>query len=210
LEEIILSFNEISLNSGIEISKLLAKKMKCLQLLDLNGNKFGEEGKLEILSILKPIEQAVTSLSEDEGSDEEEEEESDGLAEEDSGDEEAENSEVVVDGEEDYDEVDDYEDYEDEEEYSEEDIEENKFGSADIAPHSNLFKPFNKNNIQTNLGQLNLNDNKNKVNLFSAMVANSFLKTNSIPLFDAFVAQPNLQNLRAIDEASFKNLIEVF
>jgi hypothetical protein len=203
--------------------------MTCLQLLDLNGNKFGVDGKLEILKILEPFGEAISSLSEDEGSDEEEEAESEDQGEEDSGDEEAENSEVVVDdadGQEDYDEVEDYEEYDDEDEdydeeedgqeYDEEEEgedqqNENKFGSANLfqqQQQSNLFKPFN-NQIQMNLGQMNLND-KQKPNLFSAMVANSYLKTNTISTFDNFINNANLENLKLInDENTLKNIKEV-
>ncbi len=116
------------MESGIEVAKMISGKMRKLELLDLNGNKFGEDGKLEVLGILEPIKSAVGTMSEDEGEDDEEEEESD-AGQEDSGDEE----EDVVDEEdydnlEDYDEYDEEEDYEDEgEEYDDEEEENGKF-----------------------------------------------------------------------------------
>ena len=61
IQEVILSFNEISLGSGIEIAGVLAKKTT-LKLLDLNGNKFGEDGKLEVLKILEPIQSALSTM----------------------------------------------------------------------------------------------------------------------------------------------------
>lgn len=94
--------------------------MNCLQLFDLNGNKFGEEGVLEIQNILTNIGPALLTLSEDEGEDDEEEDQSIAGEEEDSGDEE-ENSEVIVDDEEDYDELEDYEEYDEDEDYEDED-----------------------------------------------------------------------------------------
>lgn len=205
IKEIVLSFNEISLDNGLEIARLIADKMRMLNLLDLNGNKFGEEGKLDIMKILEPVGQAVSTLSEDEGEDDEEEE-SDG-GEEDSGDEEEEDSEVVVDGEEDYDDLEDYEDYDEEdddydeecdEEYEEGEEEEEKHG-INIVQQSNLFKPFNNNNTQPN----------NKSNLFTTMVTNRYLKTNSIPAFDNFIAVPDEKNLRALDESRLKSVAQL-
>lgn len=197
IKEIILSFNEISLENGLEISKLFAAKMKKLELLDLNGNKFGEDGKLDIMEILKPVGEAMSTLSEDEGEDDEEEEES-GAEEEDSGDEE-ETSEVVVDGEEEYDDLEDYEDEydEDEEEYDEEgDYEEGESTEeVQIQPaQSSLFKPFTTNTQPT------------KPNLFTSMITNSYLKTNSVEQFDTFIGKPILDNLRLLDEATLKSV----
>lgn len=62
LKEAILSFNEITLNDGLEISELLLNNKQTLTLLDLNGNKFGEEGKLEITQCLEPLGHALASL----------------------------------------------------------------------------------------------------------------------------------------------------
>ena len=62
LKEAILSFNDITLNDGLEISELLLNNKQTLTLLDLNGNKFGEEGKLEITQCLEPIGHALASL----------------------------------------------------------------------------------------------------------------------------------------------------
>lgn len=61
LKEVILSFNEISLDSGIEIAKILANK-STLKLIDLNGNKFGEDGKLDLIKILEPVQTALSTL----------------------------------------------------------------------------------------------------------------------------------------------------
>merc|ERR1712127_1066250 len=195
IKEIILSYNEISLENGIEISILLAQKMKKLELLDLNGNKFGEDGILEILKILEPIgEQAISTLSDDEGTG----------GEEDSGDEEEDNSEVVVDGEEDYDDLEDYDEYDDEEEYDEDEYDEEEEDEGENAApkveQSNLFKPFN--NLNANGFKLSPGKpfGSNKSNLFTSMVTNSFLKTNSVPTFDKFIASPDLSNLRLLDE----------
>ncbi len=93
LKEIILSFNEINLNAGLEIAKLFASKSNTLKILDLNGNKFGEEGKLEMVKLLEPVGSALCSLSEDEGSDEEEGEQDEDAFDE---DEEEEDVEVVT------------------------------------------------------------------------------------------------------------------
>jgi Ran GTPase-activating protein 1 len=62
IKECILSFNEISLQAGLEIAKLMLKCKNTLQLLDLNGNKFGEEGKLEMKSILEPVANTLGSF----------------------------------------------------------------------------------------------------------------------------------------------------
>ncbi len=56
-----MSFNEIAFDQGLEIAKVLSKK-NTLQLLDLNGNKFGEEGKLDIIKQLEPIQSALCTL----------------------------------------------------------------------------------------------------------------------------------------------------
>ena len=167
------------------------------------------EGSLEISKILEPIGKSMSSLSEDEGSDDEEEVESEGLADEESS-EEAENSEVVVDGE-DYDEVDDYEEYEDEEEdgeeYEDEEEDEETYGRVDLVqpPAVGLFKPFSG----TPLNAAPLQAAPNKINLFSSLVANSYLKTNSIPVFDSYITSPTLGNLRALDEATLKLVSQV-
>ncbi len=56
-----MSFNEIDFSAGLEIAELFAK-LSTLKLLDLNGNKFGEEGKQEIRSVLAPIGNSLGSL----------------------------------------------------------------------------------------------------------------------------------------------------
>lgn len=61
IQEIILSFNEVSLDSGIEIANVLSKK-STLKLLDLNGNKFGEDGKLDLIKILQPVQSALSTM----------------------------------------------------------------------------------------------------------------------------------------------------
>lgn len=214
IKEIILSFNEISLDAGLQIAQLIAKGMNNLQLLDLNGNKFGDDGRSDVLDILKGLGEAVSTMSEDEGEDDEDEEESD-AGEPDSGDSE-DNSEVVVDGEEDYDEMEDYEEYdedeeedeeageeEEEEEYEEDEEEEEDYGSSNIAPRSTLFKPFN--NIASNNFQLKpshpIVPHAEKSNLFTSMVINRYLKTNSVPAFDNFVNTPDMNNLKSLDDS---------
>ena len=62
LKEVILSFNEVNLNAGIDIAKILVNKKDTLKLLDLNGNKFGEDGKLEIQNVLAPIGSSLATL----------------------------------------------------------------------------------------------------------------------------------------------------
>jgi Ran GTPase-activating protein 1 len=62
LKEVILSFNEISLQAGIEIAQSFLKNKDTLKMLDLNGNKFGEEGKLEIKQILQPLDSVLCTL----------------------------------------------------------------------------------------------------------------------------------------------------
>lgn len=62
LKEAILSFNEINLNAGLEIGKLLLANKQTLKLLDLNGNSFGEEGKMEIQQCLEPLKDYLASL----------------------------------------------------------------------------------------------------------------------------------------------------
>lgn len=196
IKEIIMSFNEISLDNGLEIARLFADKMKKLELLDLNGNKFGEDGVMDVLRILEPIGEAVSTLSEDEGEDDEEEEESEAGDEEDSGDEEEVN-------EDEYDDLEDYEEYdddeyddegqEDEEEYDQEEECDEKYGSSNIMQQQTLFKPFNNNNGA---------QATNKPNLFSAMVVNRALKTNSVPAFDNFVNSPDMNTLKQLDSQS--------
>ena len=61
LKEIILSFNEIAFEKGLEIAKVLSRK-NTLKLLDLNGNKFGEEGKLDIIKQLEPVQSAMCTM----------------------------------------------------------------------------------------------------------------------------------------------------
>lgn len=207
IKEIILSFNEISLDNGIEIAKLVSKKMNNLQLFDLNGNKFGEEGILEIQNILKNIGPALLTLSEDEGTDDEDEDQSDVGEEEDSGDEE-ENSEVIVDGEEDYDELEDYEEYDDDEDYEDdedEEYEEEDYGSSDIVQpvQPSLFTPFNNNTIKP------AHAINTKPNPFTAIASNKYLKTNTVITFDNFINSQNLENLKQIDEKILKSVSEL-
>lgn len=202
IKEIIMSFNEISLENGLEIARLFAAKMHKLQLLDLNGNKFGEDGVLDVLKILEPVGEAVSTMSEDEGEDDEDEDESEAGDEEDSGDEEEVN-------EDEYDDLEDYEEYDDdeydeegeedeeEEEYDEENENEEKYGSSNIIQQSTLFKPFNNNAPQPN-----------KPNLFSAMVANRALKTG-VAAFDNFVNSPDLNTLKQLDTQSLNSVTQL-
>ncbi len=107
IKEVILSFNEITLNAGLELAKLLAANSSTLTLLDLNGNKFGVDGKIEIAKLLEPVGAALCTLSEDEGSDEEEDAVDEDAFDENEDDEEAgEIVEVVATNEDDdYDQV---------------------------------------------------------------------------------------------------------
>lgn len=64
---------------------------------------------------------------------------------------------------------------------------------------------------QLNLSKLNLNNSKsNGSNLFTSMISNSYLKTNSIPAFDNFVTIPTLENFKKIDQESFKKITQVY
>jgi hypothetical protein len=192
----------------------MLKKNETLKLLDLNGNKFGEDGKLEILDILKPMETALGTLSEDEGSDEEdqevdEDEQESEEEEEEEDEEEEDNSEVLIDEEyddEDYDQVEDenedYEngDYNDEGEKNDSKLHQ-KFGNINIAQEQSprIFK--------LNAPQFNPSQTA-QPNLFSNLVKNSQLMT-SISAIDAFILNPNHNTLKGIDEQSLNNLIEV-
>ena len=61
-QEVILSFNEISLTSGIEIAHILSRMKGTLTLVDLNGNKFGVDGTLEIKEILQPLKNYLSTM----------------------------------------------------------------------------------------------------------------------------------------------------
>lgn len=206
IKEVILSFNEINLSTGLEISELLNKRAeKTISLLDLNGNRFGEDGKLEIKQLLEVYKDSLASMSEDEGSEEEEDEENEeGDEEEESEEEEEEddeeNSEVVVDDEEDYDQVEneDYEGYEEEEEKVEE-----KFGNFNIVQQEqpkSLFSQFKPAATLASSGP--------QLNLFSNMVKNNQLLT-SIKPFDAFILNSNIENLKLIDQNSLNSVTQV-
>ncbi|XP_019856319.1 PREDICTED: ran GTPase-activating protein 1-like [Amphimedon queenslandica] len=89
LRELWLSYNELDINSGAAIVSALSNKSQ-LAVLDLNGNAFGEEGVERIQEMMEAagLEQALQSLSDDEGeetededgeSNKEEEEEENGL-----------------------------------------------------------------------------------------------------------------------------------
>jgi len=142
-KEIVLSFNEISLESGVELSKLIASKMRMLELLDLNGNKFGVDGVIDVMKILEPVKSAVGPMSEDEGEDDEEEEDSDG--DQDSGDED----EDALD-EEGYENIDDYEDYDEEEDEDEED-EDYEYEGCDNEVNGKIVFFFNKKNYDVKI-----------------------------------------------------------
>jgi len=230
LKEVILSFNEIDYNAGIEISKILINHKNTLKLLDLNGNKFGQDGVVDIRQILEPVKNALNTLSEDEGSDEEEDEvdedENDEEEEEDEEDEE-ENSEVVVDDgqyddydqveNEDYNEDEDYDEDEDDEEEDEEYGESNnqnnleqKFGSFNIV-QNNSQPPSLFSNFQ--FGKPNFNPPAQNAqsylsssnNLFSNMVKNTLLITN-LQSFDAFIINPHIDTLQGIDDNTLYNV----
>ena len=62
LKEVILSYNEINLTSGLEIAEIMLKRKDTLKLLDLNGNKFGEEGKMDVKTILQPFGEVFGTL----------------------------------------------------------------------------------------------------------------------------------------------------
>ena len=217
IKEIILSFNEINLNSGLEIAKLLASKSGTLSILDLNGNKFGEDGKLEIAKILEPVGSALCTMSEDEGSDEEDDEQDEDDNDDDDEEEEEEDVEVV-DEDEDYDQVDDYDEEDDEdgeeeydedgEEYDEEEDEadvENQFGSLNIVQKEqqpSLFTNFKVDQVKNGTGF------GAKPNLFANMVQNNLLLTQ-IKLFDQFVLDPNITNLKQIDNDTLNSVVQV-
>ncbi|CAF1066169.1 unnamed protein product [Brachionus calyciflorus] len=171
LKELNLSFNEINLQTGLEIASLVVKRVnKTLEFVDLNGNKFGEDGKVEIQEILLPIKDSLNTLSEDEGSDEEEEEEEEEEEDEEDEEEESEEetSEVVVD--------DEYDDYDQ--------VEEAEFEEKlKIDQQPSLFTQFKQQGP----------------NLFSSLVKNNALVVN-IKKFDDFILTPTIANLTQIDQ----------
>ena len=78
LEQLILSFNEIELEGGLRLCEGLSNK-EYLKRIDLNGNKFGEDGVEELTDRAQEFfsPDALGTLSEDEGcSDSESEEDS--------------------------------------------------------------------------------------------------------------------------------------
>lgn len=212
LQEVILSFNEISLQSGLEIAQILVAKKSTLRLIDLNGNKFGEDGKLEVRQILEPMREYLASLSEDEGSDEEEEEEDEDEQDEEESEEEGEEEEEGAGGDdtieivenesneyydEEYDQADD-DDYEEEEDV------ENRFGSANLVQpdtsKGSLFKDFKSMNIKSTQDQAK--------NLFANMIENNQLITK-IEAFDEFVLNTNLNTLRTLNQNILKQISNV-
>jgi hypothetical protein len=40
----------------------MVKKKDTLKAIDLNGNKFGEDGKLDILNVFSPVSQVLATL----------------------------------------------------------------------------------------------------------------------------------------------------
>jgi Ran GTPase-activating protein 1 len=133
LKELILSFNEIDASTGLEISTCLVDPkfhFDDLKFIDLNGNMFGDETKIEIEKLFKKRDENILgTLSEDEGEPDEEDVDEDEIDDEEDEEEEEED---------DYDE-DEYEDYEDGEELEEDDEEEeeeedisSKYGSMNI------------------------------------------------------------------------------
>ncbi|RNA35325.1 ran GTPase-activating 1 [Brachionus plicatilis] len=187
LKELNLSFNEVDLQTGLEICNILTKSsFKNLELIDLNGNRFGEDGKVEIQQILEGYKDSLASLSEDEGSEEEEEEkEEEEEEEEEETDEET--SEVVVDEEyDDYDQVEN-EDYE---EYEAEQLKE-QVENINLAPQQSLFTQFKTPGP----------------NLFSSLVKNNALVTN-VKEFDNFVLNPSMANLEQINQSTVQSVIK--
>lgn len=191
LKELNLSFNEVNLQTGLEICEILGKRAsRTLELIDLNGNRFGEDGKLEIQDVLHEYKQSLASLSEDEGSEEEGEEEPDEEEEEEESDEESEqdSSEVVV--EEDYEDYDQVEN-EDYAEYQADQLHQ-KVQSINLAPQQSLFTKFEP----------------NKPNLFTSLVKNNELVTN-VKQFDNFVLNPCIANLDQIDQSVIESVVKV-
>ena len=64
---------------------------------------------------------------------------------------------------------------------------------------STLFKPFNNTTAASG----------NRPNLFTALVANRQLKTNSVPAFDNFIASPDLNTLRALDDTTLSSVAQL-
>jgi len=75
LKQLLLAFGEIQLEGGIEICNALACK-EHLEKLDLNGNRFGDDGVDEIKDLAKEFRNpdALGSLSDDDGDDESDDE----------------------------------------------------------------------------------------------------------------------------------------
>lgn len=211
-----MGFNEIDLNEGIEIAQLLVKNhSKTLTLVDLNGNKFGEEGKFEIKQIMESIGDRFASLSEDEGSDDEEDGNQDEDANDDDEETEDENEEEedceIVDGDE------DYEEYEDEDEdYEGEEGEEEEEQAPEQPQLFTKFKTDKPANPISNLNNLNLNacspfgakptGGAAATNPFSQMAKFSNLMTSAGTPFDKFIINPTVENLKVIDEALIKTV----
>ena len=205
IKEVILSFNEINLVAGLEIAQLMAKKKDTLKLLDLNGNKFGEDGKMEVKSVLSALGSSLGTLCEDEGSDEEDDE-VDEDENDDDDDEEEEDDEEEGEGEEeeeaDYsgeivnvdDEYEDYENYEEGEEEGEED---------QAAPTSTLFSQQTFSTCKTvSFGALSINKVPNPFgNPFANIVKNKTLFLSSNEPFNKFLVQPSVENLKQIDDS---------
>ena len=214
----------------MEIAKLLQGKSDTLRMLDLNGNRFGEEGKLEMAKMLENVQSALCTMSEDEGSDDDgengddddnyddddddEQEAVSDEGEEEEEDEHTNQDDIEVIGEEDYDQADD--DYEeeyddDDDEYDgEEEGEEGEEGDETpqrpplTKQQESLFTQF-KFGAATNGAAAGAapsflpSGNKGPaVNLFSNMVRNSALMTNTVKAFDQFVLNPNEETLKAV------------
>lgn len=174
----ILSFNEISLTAGLEIANLLLKNKDTLRLLDLNGNKFGDEGKLEIQNTLQPISRYLASLSEDEGSEEEDEER---------------DEDEVDDEDEDEDEYEEYDD--DDEDGDEDEDEEEEEGNSKVSNEEQYDIIEKKDLVEQEANS----------NPFSKLVINSQLITN-IEKVDKFLLNPSSDNANLIDDAALNSL----
>ena len=209
LKELIMSFNEIDATNGTEIAQILVNpknhfdKMK---FIDLNGNKFGEDTKIEITNMFsKRDENILGTLSEDEGEDDEEEEDEDAIDDE----EEEEEEEEEEDGEE-YDE-DEYEDY-DEEEYDEEEEEEEetsineKYGNMNIHNNNQQLTPQRENLFASLLRQ----QEPPQLPLFSNLSIQNNTSFMSQNLLDMFIKNPQIALFSFLAPEQIASFYKVF
>lgn len=78
LKQLILSFDEVELEGGLRVCEAVTKK-ESLEVLDLNGNQFGEDGVEELKDLSEEFHCSgvLASLSEDEGCSSDSEDDSD-------------------------------------------------------------------------------------------------------------------------------------